>query len=63
MPESPAFLEVIVLKRWMSTWSGIGHRHRDGTASVHSHAMIAADGIGTAPTPFARRGRRQHRER
>jgi hypothetical protein len=22
------------------------------TASFHSHAMLAADGIGTAPTPF-----------
>ena len=57
------------LKRWLSTWSGIGHivvgMERQGfvvslrrlmddgwTCSFHSHAMLAADGIGTAPTPF-----------
>lgn len=69
LPESPAFPEVMALKRWMSTWRGLGDivtgMERQGfvvslrrlvddgwTASFHSHAMLAADGIGTAPTPF-----------
>jgi len=60
---------VTALKRWLSTWAGIGHgvvgMERQGfvvslrrlvddgwTASFHSHAMLAADGIETAPTPF-----------
>jgi len=68
VPESPAFPEVAVLKRWMSTWRGIGDIvvgiERQGsvvsvrrlvddgwTARFHSHTMLAADGIGTAPTP------------
>jgi hypothetical protein len=63
---SPVFPEIIAFKRWLSTWSGIGHlvvgMERQGsvvslrrlvddgwTASFHSHAMLAADGIGTAP--------------
>jgi hypothetical protein len=25
LAESPAFLEVTAFKRWMSTWTGIGH--------------------------------------
>jgi hypothetical protein len=66
---SPAFPEVTTLKRWLSTWSGIGHimtgMERQGfvvslrrlvddgwTAAFHSHHMLAADGIGTAPTAF-----------
>jgi hypothetical protein len=60
---------VTALKRWLSTWRGIGEivvgMERLGfvvslrrlvddgwTAAFHSHHMLAADGIGTAPTPF-----------
>jgi hypothetical protein len=69
LPDLSTFPEVTALKRWMSTWTGIGDvvtgmerqgfvvsRRRlvdDGwTASFHAHAMLAPDGIRTAPTPY-----------